>query len=41
MMHLCETIGAVIERACNRWPGAALTMFVLACYVVGALIDGA
>lgn len=41
MMHLCETIGEAIERACSRWPGSALTLFVLACYVVGAVIDGA
>lgn len=40
MMRLCETIGEVIERACSRWPGPFLALFYLACYVVGALIDG-
>jgi hypothetical protein len=37
---MLEAIGAAIERACARWPGAALTLFVLACYVAGAISDG-
>jgi MFS superfamily sulfate permease-like transporter len=38
---LCIGIGYAIERTCSRWPGVALVGLVLACYVVGALIDGA
>jgi hypothetical protein len=38
-MRAVEALGAIALRACARWPGAALTTFVLAVYVVGALID--
>ena len=37
---MCEALGSAVERFCAKWPGLSLTAFVLAVYVVGALLDG-
>lgn len=37
---MLEAIGALVLHACGRWPGVAMTLFVLSLYVLGACLDG-